>query len=146
MKQNYLVIGLIAILCAAGGFFGGMKYQQSKQPTFGQMRNFQGQRNGTNALNGQQRQGFRPVRGEVLSIDRSSLTIKQQDGSSKIVILNEKTEINKAQKATIADIKTGELVAAFGQEATGGTLTAQSIQINPALSGMGTPNNQPPQQ
>ncbi|MBI3342938.1 hypothetical protein HY032_02180, partial [Candidatus Gottesmanbacteria bacterium] len=37
----------------------------------------------------------------------------------------------KAQSATKSDIQTGQTVAVFGSENADGTVTAQSIQLNP---------------
>lgn len=52
-------------------------------------------------------------------------------GSSKIVVLSDKTLINKAEQATKSDLKTGEKVAVFGSSNSNGSVTAQSIQLNP---------------
>ena len=128
MKSLYLVVAILVVLVGAGAFFGGMKYQQSKQPAFlRQMGGVQGQRTGT----GGNRMGFRPVNGEIISSDEKTITVKLQDGSSKIVLLSDKTQINKAAEATKEDLKTGEKVAVFGTENSDGTVTAQNIQLNP---------------
>jgi len=128
MKSLYLVVAILVVLVGAGAFFGGMKYQQSKQPAFlRQMGGVQGQRTGT----GGNRMGFRPVNGEIISSDDKSITVKLQDGSSKIVLFSDSTEINKAAEATKEDLKAGEKVAVFGQENSDGTVTAQNIQLNP---------------
>lgn len=62
-----------------------------------------------------------------------------QDGSSKIVLFSDKTEINKAAEATKEDLKVGEKVAVFGTENSDGSVTAQNIQLNPQLRGLGQP-------
>ena len=123
------VMAIVVILVAVGAFFGGMKYQQGKQQSPRQFNGAQGQRTGSGATGN--RTGFRPVSGEIISADDKSITVKLQDGSSKIVLLSDKTEINKADQATKADLKVGEKVAAFGQENSDGSVTAQSIQLNP---------------
>lgn len=136
MKNNLILTVIVAIVVGAGAFFGGMKYQQSKQPAF--LRQFAG---GQGARIGQgNRQGFRPVNGEIISADDKSITVKLQDGSSKIVLLSDKTEINKASQGTKEDLKVGEKVAAFGQENSDGSVTAQNIQLNPILRGGQTQN------
>ena len=43
-KNPTLAISIVAIICAVLGFFGGMKYQQTKVPTFA--------RNGQNSMPG----------------------------------------------------------------------------------------------
>lgn len=123
-KTTHIVtMVVLIIIIAAGTFYGGMKYQQSKIPAGFGMRTGNRQQ-GT-------RTGFRPVSGEIISTDDKSITVKLQDSSSKIVLFSDKTAINKADKATKADLKTGTQVAIFGTENTDGSITAQSIQLNP---------------
>jgi hypothetical protein len=125
------IIILLAVVFGVGGFFAGRKYQQSKQPAF--LREF-GRGQGTRVEQGN-RQGLRPVNGDIISADEKSITVKMQDGSSKIVLISEKTEINKATEATNEDLKVGEKVAVFGTENSDGSVTAQSIQLNPEFRG-----------
>lgn len=129
MKSLYLVIAILVVIVGGGAFFAGMKYQQSKQPTF--PRQFDGGVQGQRTGAGGNRMGFRPVNGEIISSDDKSITVKLQDGSSKIVLLSDTTQINKAAEATKEDLKTGEKVAVFGTENSDGTVTAQNIQLNP---------------
>jgi len=139
-----MIIAIILIFVAgAGGFFVGMKYQQGKQPAFSrQFGNGQGTRTGGQLQGSSNRMGFRPVPGEIISSDDKSITVKLQDGSSKIILFSDKTEINKAANATKEDLKVGEKVAVFGQENSDGSVTAQNIQLNPSFrdaTGGGTP-------
>ena len=120
-----IILEALIIVFAGAGFFAGMKYQQSKQPAFS--RQFSGQQ-GTRVGQGN-RLGFRPVNGEIIGSDEKSITVKLQDDSSKIVILSDKTEINKAANATREDLKVGEKVMVVGQENSDGSITANSIQI-----------------
>lgn len=122
--KNIVIVVLIVVFAGAG-FFAGMKYQQSKQPAFS--RQFSGQQ-GTRVGQGN-RLGFRPVNGEIIGVDEKSITVKMQDGSSKIVLFSDKTEINKATEATKDDLKDGEKVMVIGQENSDGSITANSIQI-----------------
>ena len=121
-----LIILIIAVVVAGAAFFGGMKYQESKSPRVG---GFQGTRGGQF----QQRQGARPVNGEIINVDDKSITVKLRDGSSKIVILSGKTSINKSAQASKSDLKTGEKVAVFGTENSDGSVTAQNVQLNPMM-------------
>ena len=130
MKNNVIIITIVLVLVVGGGaFFAGMKYQQGKQ-NFSRQLTGQGQRIGQGQIQGN-RAGFRPVSGEIISSDEKSITVKLQDGSSKIILLTDKTEINKASEATKDDLKTGEKVAVFGMENSDGSVTAQNIQLNP---------------
>lgn len=135
-----IIIVVVALAVGAGGFFAGMKYQQSKGPA-GRFGNFQGARNGNF---GQRGQGFRPVNGEIISSDDKSITVKLQDGSSKIVLITDTTSINKSSEGSKSDLKTGEKVAVFGTENSDGSVTAQNIQLNPILRNfMGSPSASP---
>lgn len=142
MKNKNLIVTILFLVIVAGGaFFGGMKYQQSKQSA--RFRQFAGEAGPNGQRGGVVNQaGFRPVAGEIISSDSNSITVKLQDGSSKIVLLNDKTSINKAADATKDDLKVGETVSVFGQQNSDGSVTAQNIQLNPVFRNL--PNqNQP---
>jgi ribosomal protein S1 len=134
MKNNTILVVVITAVIAGGlGFLGGTKLQQNK--TQNNFRQLAGQRTGNVAPNSQartgNRMGFSPVSGEIINFDDKSITVKMTDGGSKIVILSEKTSINKSDIATITDLKIGEKVAVFGTDNTDGSVTAQSVQLNP---------------
>jgi len=145
MKNNSILLVIVALVIGlAGGFFGGMKYQENKTSSFGNDFNRRFTQGPNGSQNGQiqrNRMGFRPVSGEIISADDKSITVKLQDGSSKIVLVNDKTTINKAEAAGKSDLKTGEKVAVFGTENSDGSVSAQNIQLNPISRGMtgGTP-------
>ncbi len=142
MKNNPMIFVIGALVIgAAVGFFGGMKYQSSKAPqtaTNTAGGRFQGRGGGTGA------NGARPVAGEILSQDDKSITVKLQDGSSKIVFFSNVTAINKAATATKDDLKVGMRVAAFGSANSDGSITASNIQLNPmGRMGGGNPDSSP---
>jgi len=131
--MNKFITIILVLIFAGAGFYGGMKYQQSRRVSFnGQMGNGQfarqDLRNGTN-----NRGGFRPVSGEIISTDDKSITVKLQDDSSKIVLINNKTQINKAATVGKSELKVGERVSVFGSENKDGIVNAQNIQLNPVL-------------
>ena len=133
-NKNLIITILVLIIAGTGSFYGGMKYQQSKSPQIN--RQFTGQFNGQvntrggNITNGN-RNGFRPVSGEIISSDDKSITVKMSDGSTRIVLIDDKTAINKAEKAEKTDLTTGTMVAVFGTNNSDGSVTAENIQINP---------------
>ncbi len=134
MKNNLIAIIIVVVLIVgAGAFFAGMKYQKNQQPTR-QSGSSQGTRG--NGQGGANRSGFRPVSGEIIASDDKSITVKLQDGSSKIVLVGDSTTINKSDQAAKSDLKQGEKVAVFGMENSDGSVTAQNIQLNPQLRGM----------
>ena len=136
MKGQNLFFFLFVLLIVAGGaFYGGMKYQESRLPAFrGQFGGMMGQLNSRG-----NRTGFRPVAGEIINIDDKSITVKLQDGSSKIILISDKTSINKADQGSKTDLKNGEQVAVFGSENSDGSITAQNIQLNPQYGRMRVP-------
>ncbi len=141
MKQ--ITPAVIGVIIAVGilAFFGGMKYQGSRQPAFnrqafGGPQGAAGMRNsaGGAGMMGGRAGANRPVSGDVISTDDTSITVKLPDGSSKIVLVTSTTQINKASQATITDISTGTKVAVFGATNSDGSVTAQNIQLNPVLN------------
>ncbi|OGG08187.1 hypothetical protein A3D05_05625 [Candidatus Gottesmanbacteria bacterium RIFCSPHIGHO2_02_FULL_40_24] len=129
MKPVYVII--IAIIALSAGFFGGMKYNQSKV-TANRMnifRQFDQEINGQNNIRRQVNN--RPVAGEIINIDGNSFTVKMSDEQSKIVLLKDTTQINQATKVSITDLKQGSQVVVFGSENSDGSVTAQNIQLNP---------------
>ncbi len=139
MKYNATNTIIIAVVIGVLGFFGGMKYQQTKTSAFN--RGFGMMQGGEQNSNGARRQfgtgasgarmGFRPVSGEIISSDEASITVKLDDGSSKIVMFSNSTAINKAESATQSELMKGTKVMIFGRENTDGTVDAQNIQLNP---------------
>lgn len=129
MNKN-LIIAVLVITVGVGSFYAGMKYQQSKTPSF---RQFQGERDSQRQMG--QRAGASMVRGEVIDRDDKSITVKQSDGSTKIVLLSESTTVNKAQEGKVDDLEKGAQVAVFGQENSDKSITATNIQLNPEFRG-----------
>ncbi len=142
MKNANILAVVLLVVGLAVGFFGGMQYQKTQRSSLGltpgQVGNQSGRRfNGQNGNN-------RPVAGEIISADDKSITVKLQDGSSKIVLVSDSTQINKATSATKSDLKTGERVAVFGTQNSDGSVTAQNIQLNPqSRGGFGSPSATP---
>ena len=138
-NNNILVLVLIAVLFSGVGFFGGTTYQKSKTPAIEYSNPFAGNRNGrtgtvqTGAQGGTQKRIMSngQIIGEITSVSDTSITVKTTDGSSKLILISDKTSINKASSAAVADLKVGEKVAAFGTTNTDGSVTGQNIQLNP---------------
>jgi hypothetical protein len=136
MKNNLIIIAVFALIIGgAAGFFGGMQYQKSQRLQAFQFNGQATQPNGSgNFRVGQSgRSGFAPVTGEIIDSDDKSITVKLEDGSSKIVLLSKDTSISKSDKISVSELKKGETVAAFGTQNSDGTITAQNIQLNPQM-------------
>ena len=136
MNKNYLIIVLLLIVAVGGGFFAGMKYQQTKSSAarngvyiFGQ----NGQSGMMRGRFGQNGQNFRPVRGQVASVDNNSLTVKLPNGNSMVVVLAPSTQYGKETSATSSDVKSGDTVMVLGTQNSDGSITASNVQINPPV-------------
>ncbi len=147
-NKNLLIaiIGVVALLVGGGvGFFGGMEYQQSKttsQRSQSGNAMFQGRMGMGRGANGM------AVRGQIISADNNSITVKMQDGSTKIVILGSSTQIGKSTTGQASDLVKDENVIVFGTTNSDGSVTAQNIQIGnmmfgPRPSGSPMPSNAP---
>lgn len=134
---------IVALLVGGVAFFGGMQYQKTQAVSGPMMQGqFRGQNGGPQGgLQGGSgnRQGMMPVSGEILSQDDQSITVKMQDGSSKIVILSDDTNINTSSEGSMEDLKTGETVTAFGTTNSDGSITAQSVSIGENMMFRGGP-------
>ena len=156
MKNQMMMGLLIAVVVGGSAFFAGMQYQKSQTSPLpqgfgaGQM---MGNRTGTGmggagmgtgttrtGAQGSRMMGNGAIVGEILSLDDGSLTVKSQDGSSKIILLNEKTTYNTASSAEKSDVQVGSTISAFGTTNADGSVTAVGIQLNPSLLGR-TPSN-----
>lgn len=131
-SKQWIITVVVALIFAAGGFLGGTKYQQSKTPSFAGRMNGQAFGGSGNRFNGS-RKGSQAVVGEVVSIDDKSMSVKVMDGSTKIVLLSENSTYSKSDEGTKNDLKTGTQVAVFGTSNSDGSVTAQSVQLNPQL-------------
>jgi len=134
-NTNVVTILIIAVVVSAASFFSGIQYQKSQSSNFtnGQFgQGGQGQRGNGQQRTGGARGGFGGANvGEIVSLDANSITLKLQDGSSKIINLSDKTTISKTDTASKSDLKTGERIAAIGTANSDGSIDAQNIQLNP---------------
>jgi hypothetical protein len=140
-SKNMIIAVLLIVLALGGGFFAGMQYQKQKSPMLAGNGQFF-RRAGQGGVGGQ---NFRPVRGQVLSIDDTGMTVKMMDGSSKIVVVSGSTVFVKSSTAAKTDVKSGDTVMVIGTQNSDGSVTAQDVQINPPAMGRGfAPSNATP--
>jgi hypothetical protein len=134
MKNNtVIIIAIISLILGFGGGYLFKNYQVGKmRPNFGSQLPDR-QRNGQGLQNGQGPQtGFGGmVMGEIISQDENSITVKIQDGSTKIVILGDSTTYSKPQSIEKSELSTGDQVRVSGNANSDGSITAQNVQINP---------------
>ncbi len=147
-KKSIIIVLCVAVLVGGVSFYGGMKYGQNKSSATIQgagmgfanfspvERQARFQQSGVTASKGQagMRTGGGFIAGEIISKDDKSITIKMQDGGSKIVFYSESTEVEKFVSGTAVDLEVGKTVTVNGSANSDGSITAQSIQMRPANS------------
>jgi hypothetical protein len=152
-KKHIITLVVIAIVFASGGFFGGYKYGQNKNSAgkrvLDQFPNMNGRQFGQNSNNNSTTQknrlgGGGMIMGTILSIDGKTLTVKVQDGGSKIVFLNDSTAIEKSVSGSLADLTTDKTVQIAGTTNSDGSITAQNIQIRSETQNPSGQNNSAP--
>ena len=138
MDKKTIGIGaLIFIVIAGGAFYGGMKYAEGNRTAGFRNGNSANLPEGTQARFGQAggmgasntRGGALMTAGEIIAKDEQSITVKLQDGGSRIVFLSASTPITKNASADASDLSIGESVAVMGSTNQDGSVTAQSIQV-----------------
>ena len=142
MKPNQIIsISIILVVVGIGAFFGGIKYQQKK--TISQFGNRmtdnivqKGTGRGTTNTTGIGRggNGFNQTIGEISKIDEKSITIKTNDGGSKIILISDSTIFRKSTEATQSDLLVGNKIAVMGDTNTDGSVTGKNIEINPHIA------------
>ncbi|MFA7208830.1 MAG: hypothetical protein WC120_00945 [Parcubacteria group bacterium] len=147
-NKKIITIAIVAVIAVgAGAFYGGTAYEKNSLSSQGLLRNSnpsqfgnrggqqpgQPRQSGAMGSNGTGRGGDL-VTGQIISKDDKSITVKSQDGSSKIVFFSDSTAIGKATQGSSADLAVGENVLANGKSSADGSLSAQNIQIRPATN------------
>ena len=147
MNKLILVVIMVAAMVGSAAFYGGMKYADSRSWTEGrgnfanlspEERQQRLQQFGANAgagfrggAGGGQRGGDGFTAGEIIAKDDKSVTVKLQDGGSKIVFLSDSTEITKSAAGTLSDLEIGKNISVNGAANLDGSVTAQTIQLRP---------------
>ena len=139
MSTNNKVISIIiAVIVVAGlGFYAGMQYGKSTSTPAGfgnrsgQMGQFAGGRTGGQ---GGARAGGGFINGDVVAKDATSITVQAKDGTgSKFVFFATSTQIMKTSSGSLSDLTIGKTVMVQGTANSDGSVTAQSIQVRPAM-------------
>jgi hypothetical protein len=143
MKKFLPLILIVIIGVGAGGFYAGMKYQANKAPAGLTGTNFQNLQNlspeerqarlqqfgaGMNGARGTRTNGGF-VSGEIISKDDKSITVKLQNGGSKIIFLSDSTDITKSAAGALSDLEVGKNIIVNGTANSDGSITAQAIQL-----------------
>lgn len=146
-KINLVWVLVIVLTTGVISFFGGTKYQENKisksftkqfdNSAFSGRGRQQMNGSGTNTQDGvgQRRMGNNQSIGEITGVDGKSITIKTNDGSSRIILLSDKTTVSKATTAALTDLKVGDKVMVFGTPNNDGSISGTNIELNPEMLG-----------
>ena len=131
--KDHLTVWIIVTVIVAGvSYYGGNVHGKSVALVSGAG---QGQFRGGGAMGaaGSRTRAGGAISGDVLSMDNTSLTVKMRDGSTKIIFYSGTTTVMKTAAGTIGDVAVGSTIMAQGTPNSDGSVTAQSIQIRPAM-------------
>lgn len=135
MSKNKIILSVVVAIVIAGlVFYAGMKFSQGSNQSQTGPGNFS-QRSaqfGSSTQKGSRSFGGM-VSGQILSLDANNLTIKSQDGGSRIVFLSASTTVNMMTTGTFKDLVVGGEVSVNGSSNTDNSINAQMIQIRPKI-------------
>jgi hypothetical protein len=130
-KKVFIIGALIAIIIAgAGGYMLGKKSGSGVAAEIAPQGGGQMAGRGGGGMRGG-RGGGNFAGGEIISIDAQSLTVKSQDGSSKIVLFSPTTPITTIVPTSPSDLLVGKSIIVGGKANPDGSVTAESIQLRP---------------
>lgn len=130
--KNKIIVSVIVVVVAGLSFYLGKVYSASSKTSTssrGQFNSGQFTGSGRGVRAGG---GFSG--GEVISKDDSGVTLKSQDGSTKIILISKSTQVMKSTSGSIEDVSVGENLMVTGVSNADGSITAQTVQIRPAVS------------
>lgn len=142
MDKKLISIFIVAlVVVGAGSFFGGMKYTESKTSSLAGFGNLTEEQRSQMVANGGpgtrgSNTGTSFINGEIISKDDTSITVKLNNGGSKIVFYSDSTQITKSASGTASDLEAGTTVTINGKTNDDGSVTAQTIQTRPEKQGM----------
>ena len=138
--KKILLIVVVAIIIGGGCFFVGYKVGKGGNSFARNGMDFPGgdmQRGNGTAKNG----GM--ASGEIIAKDDTSVTIKLNNGGSKIVFYSEITDISKTIDGAATDLEVGKTIMASGTTNADGSITAKTIQLRSAVDSGMVPPQQP---
>jgi hypothetical protein len=133
------VIVAVAVVVGVGAFFGGRE-SAGGSPAAEQASGVNGPTTNQTIINGNglgngsgNGVAAMGLTGTIIGKDENSITLKQADGSTKIILYSDSTDISKTTKASLSDLTAGTDIAVMGTSNSDGSFTASSIQIGSPL-------------
>lgn len=138
MKNNKIITSVIICVAIAGlSFWGGMSYRKSKSvgtsASRTQQENFAGRTGPSSTQGARNNTGGGLVSGEIMSKDDTSITVKLQDGGSKIIFFAPSIKVEKSVDGLLSDMAIGKQVVVVGVANPDGSVNAQSVSIRTAV-------------
>lgn len=127
------------------GFYAGDQYAAKNRGGAGNLAGRFNRNGGQGFFGGSGGSGMTAVRGQVVKTDNQSITVEEPNGSSKVVLLNG-ANFDKTVSASASDVTTGSEVLVIGKADSDGSMTAQTVQLNPTMRPGGAPNGTPARQ
>lgn len=134
-SKTIIIVSILVIAVGIGAFFAGMQYGKNAGIGAKQYQRFQQGMIGRNG-NGffrrgtAQNAGETPIRGQIINTGNGTVTVKMQDGESKIIILSGTTQITKSATGSASDLKNGEQILVVGTNNSDGSVTADTVQLS----------------
>ena len=133
LKSMMVSLMVVFVVAGAAGFFGGMQYGAFRAAAV-DSQNARGGGGANRRAGGGRAQGNFAT-GDVIAKDDKSITVSMRMGGSKIVFFSDTTQVMKSVSGALPDIAVGSQVTVMGTQNSDGSITAQSIQIRPPMSG-----------
>jgi hypothetical protein len=138
---------IVAIIFGGGGFYGGMQYQAGQKPAVSAAGRFGGA--GGAGFAGRGAGGFAGAGaaggatfGTIIAASPTSITIQLPTSTSttattgtKIVLLDNATQISAMESVPPSSLKVGQSVTVAGTPNSDGSVTASTVQVRPATTG-----------
>ncbi len=120
------VAAAIVLILIGASFYGGMLYGKANAP-----RGYNGQFAAGGIRMGGRGGAGGVTAGSIIAKDATSITVKMQDGSTKIVLTSGTTKVMKSTSGTLDDLSVGTNVVVTGSVNSDQSVTATSVQIRP---------------
>ena len=144
-KTKIIIGGIVLVVLAfwAGTAYANHNSKSRMTAQTGMMTggrgNFGGAQGMPGAIRGGANAGGGFVGGTVLSKTDTTITVQNQNGGSKIILVSPTTAVSKSAQGSITDVAVGSSILATGTTNSDGSITAQTLQLRPEGTGMPAP-------